>query len=123
MALPFSLKAIISIPRATPLTGGKSSPSFVTGLAAFRHLEGHLHGIFIQESGVNFLSLSAENRRNYWCHFINCSEIIPGKKQTMRWTHLLFCVVTLRPKLASCSLSLIKVARGEETWGYTELDL
>lgn len=60
----------------------------------------------------------------YWCHFINCSEIIPGKKETMRWTHLLYLfLLALRPKLTSCSLSLIKVARDGGTQGYTEPDL
>lgn len=53
----FSLKDVIPIPYAAPFPGGKSSLFFTTELAAFQLSEGHLHVIFIQESGVSFLSV------------------------------------------------------------------
>lgn len=57
MALFFSLRDIIPIPCAAPVPGRKSSPFFTTELAAFQLSESHLHVIFIQESGVSFLSV------------------------------------------------------------------
>lgn len=59
-----------------------------------------------------------------WCHFTNCSAVIPGKKQTVRWTHLLYLLLfALRPKLTSCSLSFLKVARDGGIRDYTEPDI